>query len=243
MRQFAVIGLGTFGARVARTLMEKGAEVIAIDADPKRVEAIKDDVTQALCLDSTDEEALAHSGVLDVDAVVVAMGERMEAAIITTSLLKKLGAGQVIARAASSLFARILKDVGADRTILIEEQMADHLAKSLITPDLLEQIPLTSNHSLIEMHAPRHMIGKKLGKLDIRRRYGVNIIAIKKKVPVITPEGESSFKEQINDLPGPDDIIEQDDILVVVGNDEDIERLAQGAEPDARKKVEPQESE
>lgn len=228
MKQFAVIGLGTFGARVARALMEKGAEVIAIDSDPKRVEEIKDDVTHALCLNATDEDALSKSGVLDVDAVIVAMGERMEAAIITTSILKRLGAGTVMARAASSLYARILKDVGADRTILIEEQMADQLAKSLLTPDLLEQIPLTSNHSLVEVRAPQHMIGRKLEQIDVRRRYRVNIIAIKKRVPLITPEGDSSFTEQINDLPGPDDIIEQDDILVVVGQDEDIERLAQG---------------
>ncbi len=226
MKQFAVIGLGTFGARVAITLMQKGAEVIAIDSDPKRVEQIKDDVTQALCLDATNEDALAKSGVLDVDAVIVAMGEQMESAIVTTSILKKLGAAQVTARAASSLYARILKDVGADRTILIEEQMADQLAKTLMTPDLLEQIPLTSNHSLVEIRAPRYMIGKKLDELDIRRRYRVNVIAIKKRVPIITPEGESSFQEQINDLPGPEDIVEQDDILVVVGNDEDIERLA-----------------
>lgn len=228
MKQFAVIGLGTFGSRVARTLMEKGAEVIAIDSDGKRVEAIKDDVTQALCLDATEEEALARSGVLDVDAVIVAMGERMEAAIIITSLLKRLGAGQVIARAASSLYARILKDVGADRIILIEEQMADHIAKSLITPDLLEQIPLSSTHSLVEMRAPVWMVGRKLGELDIRRRYNVNIIAIKKRVPAITPEGESEFQEQVNDLPGPDDIIQQADILVVVGGDADVDRVAQG---------------
>ncbi|MGQ9678345.1 MAG: potassium channel family protein [bacterium] len=242
MKQFAVIGLGTFGAGVARNLTKKGAEVIAIDSDSRRVEEIKDEVAQALCLDATDEEALARSGVLDIDAVVVAMGENMEAAIVVTSILKKLGAGHVVARAASSLYARILRDVGADRTILIEEQMAEHLAKSLITPDLLEQIPLTSNHSLVEMYAPRHMIGKKLGKLDIRRRYQVNIIAIKKRIPIITPEGENSFKEQINDLPGPDDIVEQDDILVVVGNDADIERLAQSTET-AGKKSETEQSE
>jgi len=231
LKQFAVIGLGTFGARVARSLTRRGAEVIAIDSDPKRVEEIKDDVAQALCLDATDEEALARSGVLDVDAVIVAMGERMEAAIVVTSILKKrLGAGQVIARAASSLYAQILQDVGADRTILIEEQMAEHLAKSLITPDLIEQIPLTSNHSLAELRAPRHAIGKKLGQLDIRRRYGVNIIAIKKHIPIVSPEGENTYQEQINDLPGPDDIIEEDDILMVVGSDHDIERLAQGIE-------------
>lgn len=228
MKQFAVIGLGTFGCEVCRTLMEKGAEVIAIDADAKRVEAMKDEVTQALCLDSTDEEALAHSGVLDVDAVVVAMGERMEAAIVTTSILKRLGAGQIVARAASSLYARILSDVGADRTILIEEQMAAQVAQSLITPNVLEQITLASGHSLVEMHPPRSMVGRRLGDLDIRRRYRVNIIAVKRRTPIISADGESGFREQVNDLPGPDDVISQDDILVAVGQDEDIERLSAG---------------
>ncbi|MEO0073869.1 MAG: TrkA family potassium uptake protein [candidate division WOR-3 bacterium] len=228
MKQFAVIGLGTFGCQVCRTLIEKGAEVIAIDADPKRVETMKDEVTQALCLDSTDEEALAHSGVLDVDAVVVAMGERMEAAIVTTSILKRLGAGHIVARAASTLYARILSDVGADRTILIEEQMAAQVAQSLITPNVLEQMTLASGHSLVEMRPPRNMVGRRLDELNIRRRYQVNVIAIKKQMPIIGEDGETVIRESVNDLPGPNDVLEQDDILVVVGKDEDIERLSSG---------------
>ena len=228
MKQFAVIGLGTFGGRVARTLAGKGAEVIGIDLDPARVEEFKDELTQTLQLDAMNEEALAHSGVLDVDAVVVAMGERMEAAILATAILSRLGAGTIIARASSELYAQILRDIGADRTVLIEEQMADQVAKSLIAPDVLEQITLSSGHSLVEMKPRRDMVGRKLGELDIRRTYNVNIVAIKKKVTRVNEEGESGFEFRTNDIPGPDDRLEQDDMLVVVGRDEDIERMSLG---------------
>jgi len=169
MKQFAVIGLGTFGQRVARTLMQKGSEVVAVDRDAAKVEAVKDDVTRAICLDATDEDTLAHSGVLDLDAVVVAMGEHMEEAILATALLKRLGAGYIVARAASELYAQILRDVGADRTVLIEEQMADQVAKTMVAPDILDQLQLSTGHSRVEMKPLRDMVGKKLGELDIRR--------------------------------------------------------------------------
>ncbi|HDQ98703.1 MAG TPA: TrkA family potassium uptake protein [candidate division WOR-3 bacterium] len=228
MKQFAVIGLGTFGSRVALTLMEKGAEVIGIDVDPARVEQFKDDLTQTLALDATDEEVLARSGVLDLDAVVVAMGERMEAAILVTAILRRLGAGHVIARAASGLYAQILEDVGADRTVLIEEQMAAQVARNLIAPDVLDQITLATGHSLVEMKPRREMVGRKLGELNLRRRYNVNVVVIKKRVPVITETGESDHELRVNDIPGPEDRLEDNDILVVVGRDEDIEKLSTG---------------
>lgn len=228
MKQFAVIGLGTFGQRVARTLMQKGSEVVAVDKDAAKVEAVKDDVTRAICLDATDEDTLAHSGVLDLDAVVVAMGEHMEEAILVTALLKRLGAGYIVARAASELYAQILRDVGADRTVLIEEQMADQVAKTMVAPDIIDQLQLSTGHSLVEMKPPRDMVGKKLGEIDVRRKYQVNIIAIKKRIPVINEDGESTFDEKTNDVPGPDDRIEAGDVLVVVGADAELERFAQG---------------
>jgi trk system potassium uptake protein TrkA len=228
MKQFAVIGLGTFGQRVARTLMQKGSEVVAIDKDAAKVEAVKDDVTRAVCLDATDKETLARSGVLDVDAVVVAMGENMEEAILATALLKRLGAGYIVARAATELYAQILRDVGADRTVLIEEQMADQVAKTMVAPDIIDQLQLSTGHSLVEMKPLRDMVGKKLSELDLRRSYRVNIIAIKKRIPVINEEGESTFEEKTNDVPGPDDRIEAGDVLVVVGADTELERFAQG---------------
>jgi trk system potassium uptake protein TrkA len=152
----------------------------------------------------------------------------MESAILTTAILKRLGAGQIVARAASELYAQILRDVGADRTVLIEEQMAEQVAKTLIAPNLLELITLTSGHSLVEMRPRRDMVGRKLGELDIRRKYKVNIISVKKRVPVVNDDGETSYVERTNDVPGPDDRIEQDDVLVLVGLDEDIERLTAG---------------
>ncbi len=228
MRQFAVIGLGAFGGQVARTLMDKGAEVIGVDSDQRRVEQFKHDLTQVACLDATNEEALRHAGVVDVNAVVVAMGERMEAAILCTAVLHRLGAGHIVARASSELYAQILRDVGADRTVLIEEQMADQVAKSLFAPDLLDQITLSSGHSLVELKPGRHLVGRKLGELNLRRDYRVNVIAIKKRVPKVTDEGQATFEEQTNDLPGPDDRVEQEDVLIVVGNEKDIERLASG---------------
>ncbi len=228
MKQFAVIGLGTFGQRVARTLVQSGAEVVAIDKDPAKVEAIKDEVTRALCLDCTVEEAVARAGVLDLDAVVVAMGEHMEAAILCTAILKRLGANQIISRAASELYAQILRDVGADRTVLIEEQMADQVAKSLIAPDIVDQITLSSGHSLVEMRPRREMVGRKLGELGIRPRYRINVIAIKKRVPVASESGENVFAIHTNDIPGPDDRLDQDDVMVLVGADEDIERFSRG---------------
>lgn len=228
MKQFAVIGLGTFGQRVARTLMQKGSEVVAIDMDAAKVEAVKDDVTRAICLDATDEDTLAHSGVLDLDAVVVAMGEHMEGAILTTALLKRLGAGYIVARAASELYAQILRDVGADRTVIIEDQMADQVAKTMVAPDIIDQLQLSTGHSLVEMKPLRDMVGKKLGELDVRRKYQVNIIAIKKRIPVINEDGESTFDEKTNDVPGPDDRIEAGDVLVIVGADAELERFAQG---------------
>ena len=228
MKQFAVIGLGTFGQRVARTLMQKGSEVVAIDMDAAKVEAVKDDVTRAICLDATDEDTLAHSGVLDLDAVVVAMGEHMEEAILITALLKRLGAGYIVARAASELYAQILRDVGADRTVIIEDQMADQVAKTMVAPDIIDQLQLSTGHSLVEMKPLRDMVGKKLGELDVRRKYQVNIIAIKKRIPVINEDGESTFDEKTNDVPGPDDRIEAGDVLVIVGADAELERFAQG---------------
>ncbi|MBN2466351.1 TrkA family potassium uptake protein [candidate division WOR-3 bacterium] len=228
MKQFAVIGLGTFGQRVARALMQKGSEVVAIDRDPAKVESVKEDVTRAVCLDATQEDPLARSGVLDLDAVVVAMGEHMEEAILTTALLKRLGAGYIVARAATELYAQILRNVGADRTVLIEEQMADQVAKTMVAPDVIDQLQLSSGHSLIEMKAPREMVNKKLNELDIRHRYKINIIAIKKRIQFLTEDGEPSVKETTNDVPGPDDKIEAGDILVVVGADEELERFAQG---------------
>ena len=228
MKQFAVIGLGKFGWKVAMTLSEKGGQVLAVDEDIRKVEEIKDLVAQAVCLDSTDEDAMRAAGLQDVDAAIVGAGRNLEHSILTTVILKKLGVPVIVARAQSDLHAQILERVGATRVINVEEQMGEQLARSVIAPEIQEQFALATGHSLAEVVPRPEFIGQTIGKINFRQQFGVNIIAIQRRIPVVTPEGRNAFQVQINDLPKPSDVIEDNDVLVVVGTDENIERLARG---------------
>ena len=228
MKQFAVIGLGKFGMKVALTLSEKGGQVLAVDEDIRKVEEVKDHVAQAICLDSTDEDAMRAAGLEDVDAAIVGAGENLEFSILATAILKKLGVPNIVARAVSDLHAQILERVGANRVIMVEEQMGEQVARSIIAPEIHEQFALATGHSLAEVEPRPEFIGQTIGKINFRQQYGVNIIAIQKRIPIVTPEGKNSFQILINDLPKPTDVIEDNDVLVVVGSDENIERLARG---------------
>ena len=228
MKQFAVIGLGKFGMKVALTLSEKGGQVLAVDEDIRKVEEVKDHVAQAVCLDSTDEDAMRAAGLEDVDAAIVGAGENLEFSILATAILKKLGVPNIVARAVSDLHAQILERVGATRVIMVEEQMGEQVARSIIAPEIHEQFALATGHSLAEVVPRPEFIGQSIGKINFRQQFGVNIIAIQKRIPILTPEGKNSFQVLINDLPKPSDVIEENDVLVVVGSDENIERLARG---------------
>jgi trk system potassium uptake protein TrkA len=227
MKQFAVIGLGKFGMKVALTLSGKGGQVLVVDEDIRKVEEIKDLVTQAVCLDSTDEDAMRAAGLEDVDAAIVGAGN-LEHSILTTAILKKLGVPHIVARASSDLHAQILERVGATRIINVEEQMGEQVARGIIAPAIQEQFALATGHSLAEVVPRPELIGQTIAKINFRQTYGVNIIAIQKRIAEVTPEGANSFRVEINDLPKPTDLIEEDDVLVVVGSDESIERLARG---------------
>jgi len=224
--QYVVIGLGTFGTKIIHTLVEHGAEVVAIDLDNERIEAVKDTATVALSLNSTDESAMRAAQIKDVDAAVVALGEAQEQAILTTVILKKMGIHPIIARAANSLYAHVLRQVGADRVIIVEEQAGEEVAKKLMAPEIQEKIVLSSGHSLVEIEAREEFIGKSLKGLDIRNRFGVNVIAIKKRVTRIDEDGKVVHSTEMNDLPRADEKIEKGDILMVVGSEGDIEKLA-----------------
>jgi trk/ktr system potassium uptake protein len=228
MKQFAVIGLGKFGIKVALTLSQKGGQVLVVDEDIRKVEEIKDLVSQAVCLDSTDEDAMRAAGLEDVDAAIVGAGENLEHSILTTAILKKLGVPHIVARASSDLHAQILERVGATRVINVEEQMGEQVARGIIAPAIQEQFALATGHSLAEVVPRAELIGQTIAKINFRQTYGVNIIAIQKRIPMVTPEGTNAFRTEINDLPKPTDVIEEDDVLVVVGSDESIERLARG---------------
>jgi len=224
--QYVVIGLGTFGMKVINTLAEHDAKIIAIDKDPAKVDAIKEKISLALALDSTDELSMKAAEIDNVDAAVVALGDSQEEAILTTVILKGMGIYPIIARAVDSLYAKVLKLVGADQVVIIEEQMGENIAKRILAPKIHEKVILSTGHNLVEIEAPKSFIGRTLKALDIRNRFGVNVIAIQKKVTKIDDDGKVVHSVEMNDLPGPEDIIEEGDIIVVVGAEDDIEQLA-----------------
>lgn len=224
MRQFAVIGLGRFGSSVARTLVERGYEVLAIDSEEEKVAEIADQVTHAVQLDASDEKALRSVGVADVDVAVVSVGD-ISASILITLLLKELGVGLVASKALDALHAKVLRRVGADRIIFPERDMGVRVADSLSTPGIFDYIEVSPTHSIVELVAPGSLQSKTMRELDLRAKYGVNVIAIKRKKPKISKEGASEIEEEFILGPTADEQIVHGDLLVLLGKDEDIEKL------------------
>lgn len=219
--QFAVIGLGNFGSRVAIELAQQGGDVIAVDKDESVIEQIKDKVSQAIIADATQEKALRSMGILDVDTAVVAVGD-MDSSIMATVILRRIGISKIIARAETKIHERVLSEVGASRIILIEQQMAEQLAKQLLAPHVLQHMTFPGGYTLVEIRAGKVFANKTVVELEFRESYGISIVAIQKRIPAVDEGGKSFFKEITNTQPKPDDLIAEDDILVLVGGTQSI---------------------
>lgn len=220
-KHYAVIGLGRFGFSVAKTLAKYDAEVIAIDSEEERVKKAADFVTYAVQLDAIDEKALRSVGVQNVDTAIVSIGENIEASILVVMLLKELGIRNIIAKAVTTLHGKVLQNLGVNRIIFPERDMAIRVAHSLIRPSVLEQLELSEEYSIVELPTPDNLIGKTLKDTQLRTRYGVNLIAIKRK---ITTE-KGMIKDSWNVNPLPTDTIEKEDILVLIGLNEDLDKM------------------
>jgi trk system potassium uptake protein TrkA len=214
---FAIIGLGRFGSAMARTLTELGQDVIGIDSNEERVQKHADLIRSAVQLDANDERALRTAGVQDVDVAVISIGENIEASLLAVMLVKDLGVPRVIAKAVTTLHGRILERIGVNRVIFPEREMAMRVAHSLVVANVLDYIELSRDFSIIEMPAPEAFIGKSLKEIQLRNRYGLTLIAIKRK-----PEGGGP--EATNVAPTADDKILAGDVLALLGSNE---RLAQ----------------
>ncbi|MBP7215390.1 MAG: TrkA family potassium uptake protein [Candidatus Kapabacteria bacterium] len=221
-KKFCVIGLGYFGSNLARSLTKNGAEVLAIDKNIKRVEEVQDEVAVAVVLDSTDKDALSSQGVQDFDAVIVAIGEGFESSITTTSILQELGVKNIYNRMVSKLHARLLKLLGIENILLPEAEAADHLARRLVMPGLIDTFPLSNSHSIFIVNVPKKFIGKTLRDSNLRIEYNLNVVTIKKLDSLQKQTPENLFAAETIGVPDPSYRFEENDLLVLFGNDKDL---------------------
>ena len=226
MKHFAVIGLGRFGSSVAKELASKGQQVIAIDKNEELVHDIMDDVTKAVCLDSTDEKAVKSVGLQDVDVAICGIGTDVEASILVTLMLKDLGIPTIVCKATTLAHKKVLEKIGATKVILPERDIGIRIADTMtsVSDTILDHIGISGNSSVLELVAPSDYVGKTLRDIDIRATHGVNVIAIKKKIKGMK-DGEEAEEEKINVAPQADDIIAKDDILIVFGENDQIGEL------------------
>ena len=226
MRQIAIFGLGSFGEALAKALAKSGVEIIAVDNDKDKVEEVKNYVTVAVSGDSTDEKTLKNLGIENVDIACVAIGEDVEASLLTTILLKKIGVPVIFSRSVTAMQKEILKAIGVARVIEIEEEMGREIANTIIAPRILKRVAIGETHSMVEIKIPSNFIGKRIADLELRKKNKINIVALKRNAPDIDrANGSRTIKEVIDTVPDPETYFDEDDIIIVAGANKDINAL------------------
>ncbi len=213
-QQFAVIGLGRFGRAVASTLHTQGYDVLCVDSDAAKVAQVLSDrlATHACQLDSTQPAALKEAGIFEQDTVIVAIGNYVQESIITTLNVKEGGVPHVVAKASSEIHVKLLKRVGADHVMFPEHEMGCELARSLTRPGILDRFDLDPENSIVEVIVPEPFDGRTIADLNLRNSYGLNVLAV----------GHNG-KFAIN--PEPSQRLAKGDLMVVVGTNQNIDRL------------------
>jgi trk system potassium uptake protein TrkA len=216
MKRFAVIGLGHFGAHAARTLYEVGKEVLAIDLDEEAVQAAAEFSTQAVVADATERHTLEAIGVSDVDAVIISLGERMDVITLAALHVKEMGVPYIAVKALSEEHGRILTALGVNEVIHPEKEMAIRLANRLARTDVVDFLPLLPGYSITEIIAPQEFVGKTLRELALRNRLNVQLIGIQ------SGRGEN---KRLNIVPRADDVIQEGDLLILLGEDRHLDNV------------------
>ena len=215
MQQRAVvIGLGIFGFNIVRDLYEGGFEVIAVDKNKEAVQRVRDCSTKAIVADGTDKEIMDAIGIQEEDVVIISFGEDLAAATLTTLHLRQMKVKTIIVKAPNEEHKLILEKVGATEVMIPEKEIAHKVAKSLITPNVLDYLPLSDDYMISEMAPPNSFLGKSIADLQLRTRYHIEVIAIRDIVC-----------DKINIIPGANFVIKDGDVLVVVGKEKDIEQI------------------
>jgi len=214
MKRVVVIGLGIFGSQLARHLYESGLDVIAIDKNKDVVQRIKDYSTKAVVADASEKEVLESIGVAENDVVVISFGEDLSASTLLTLHLKELKVRTIIVKVPNEDYKRILLKVGASEAIIPEREMANKVARSIISPNILEFLPISEDYTIVELAPPTAFIGKNLAELDLRKKYNLQVIAIRDVL---------ANKMQL--VPRASSVLKDSDVLVVIGREEDIRKI------------------
>lgn len=217
MRQFAVIGLGSFGSTLAVELSEKGLAVLAIDKNHDKVDDMRDFVTHAIVGDGTDPAFLGSIGISEVDVALVALGDDIEASVLVTLNLSEMGIPKIIVKGVSPEHGSILSAVGAHQVVFPEKEMAQRIARSLAAPNVIDHIPLAEGYNIVEMVAPEPFFNKTLIDLNLRREYGVELLVIKRTLPDSQPA--------VIVVPVAGETIRSGDKLVIMGASDKVEEL------------------
>ncbi|MDQ0227013.1 potassium channel family protein [Metabacillus niabensis] len=211
-KEFAVIGLGRFGGSICQALSDEGLEVMAIDIDEDKVNAYANIASHAVVGDTTDETVLKSLGIRNFDHVIVAIGDNIQASILTTIILKELGVKDITVKATNDYHEKVLSKIGADRIVHPERDMGKRIAHKIVSNNVLDYLELSDEHSIVEISANEKIHGHSIIELDVRARYGVNIVAIKRnKEIIVSPQANEK--------------IQKHDVLIVIGADSDINRF------------------
>lgn len=221
--RFAVIGLGRFGTAVARTLSDKGAEVVAIDVNEEFVDVLRDEVAFPVTMDATDIKALQAQSIQDIDVAIVAIGTNFESELLITANLLELGVKKIIARAMNPTQKMILEKIGITEIVSPEVEVGVTLAEKLLNPGIITFLELPDDYEIVEVEAPVNSVGRSLRDLDLRKKYQINLITIKRKE--INADLEQTEVCHVIGVPGPETEILETDTLLLLGIKKDINRF------------------
>ena len=214
-KQFAVLGLGSFGYSVAVTLEELGCEVVAVDHSEEKVQQIADEVSYAICADVQDKELLKSLGARNLDGVVVAVSENLEVSILATLMAKELGATYILAKAQSEIHANILKKLGADKVVFPEQDMGKRVAQTLATKNFIDWISLSNDFSMVEAMVPEPWVGKSLLELNVREKFGINVVGVIREQQVhVNIQPKECFREV--------------DMMILIGENNVLNNISKG---------------
>ena len=211
-KEFVVIGLGRFGGSIAKELIHQGADVMVIDSSTDRVDEFAHIATQAIVADTTDEAVIKSLGLWNYEHVIVAIGEDIQASILTTLILKESGVPKITVKAQNDYHEKVLRKIGADFVVHPERDMGIRIANNMMSNNVLDYLELSDEHSIMEIRVSEKLAGHTIIELDIRAKYGINIVGIKRG-------------ENILVSPPASEMIENGDILLVIGADVDINRF------------------